>query len=142
MVSERLVDGAERRRGQSLGADDDQRFAGMRQPLEIMLLSLREHMQKPVVSGAAIGDVTVAPRGHTWAVAPSPFNTVKFELGVILVGAALLVLAHGRIAISPLGRWLILPAYGLLGMGWLVVRTRRILRNLQAAAQRQSDGPQ
>ncbi len=81
----------------------------------------------------------------TFTVAPSPFNSVKFELGVILlVGLLLLLLlAHGRMIDAPRLQLLLLVAYGLIGMVWLLVRTRWILLRQQTAAARHShDEPQ
>ena len=72
--------------------------------------------------------------GRTFTVAPSPFNSVKFELGVILLVGLLLLLAHGRVIGSPRLQLLLLVTYGIIGMAWLIVRTRRILRRQQAAA--------
>jgi UPF0716 family protein affecting phage T7 exclusion len=78
----------------------------------------------------------------TFTVAPSPFNSVKFELGVILLVGLLLLLAHGRVIGSPRLQLLLLAAYGIIGMGWLIVRTRRILLEQQAATRHSHDEPQ
>ena len=86
-------------------------------------------MEKSLVSAAAEG-TTLASRAKTFTVAPSPFNTVKFELGVILLLGILLVLVHGRITSSTKLQFLLLSAYGLLGMVWIVIRTRRIMMKL------------
>jgi len=88
--------------------------------------------------------ITLPPRDKTFTVAPSPFNSIKFELGVILlVGLLLLLLlAHGRLIGSPRLQFLLLAAYGISGMVWLIVRTRRILLRQQAAARQLPDGPQ
>lgn len=61
-----------------------------------------------------------------FTVPPSPFNAVKFELGVILVVGMLLLLIQWRIN-HVLVQFLLLLSYGLLGMGWIMFRTRRIL---------------
>ena len=64
-----------------------------------------------------------------FGVGPSPLNVVKLDLALIAsVGLLLLVVVHG------LGGALwtqigILFAYGLTGMVWLVVRTRKVLRS-------------
>jgi hypothetical protein len=86
-------------------------------------------MEKPRVSAATAG-TTLPSRAKTFTVAPSPFNTVKFELGVILILGTLLVLVHGRITSSPRLQFLLLSAYGILGMVWIVLRTRRIMMKL------------
>ena len=81
----------------------------------------------------------------TFTVAPSPFNSVKFELGVILlVGLLLLLLllAHDRLISSQRLQLLLLVAYGIIGMAWLIVRTRRILLRQQAVGRQLPDEPQ
>ena len=87
---------------------------------------------------------TLSSRARTFTVAPSPFNSVKFELGVILlVGLLLLLLlAHGWVIGSPRLQLLLLVAYGIIGMAWLIVRTRRILHRQQAAARPDHDESQ
>ena len=85
---------------------------------------------------------TLPPHTKTFTVAPSPFNSIKFELGVILL-VGLLLLAHGRVIGSAGLQLLLLAAYGIIGMAWLIVRTRRILLRQQTAAARHShDEPQ
>ena len=63
-----------------------------------------------------------------FGVAPSPFNGVKLELGLILVLAIVVWLAADIITPEKSSQLLILFVYGLLAMGWLVLRTRRVLR--------------
>ena len=86
--------------------------------------------------------ITLPPRDKTFTVAPSPFNSVKFELGVILFAGLLLLLAHGRFIDSPRLQLVLLIAYGISGMAWLIVRTRRILLRQQAIARQLPDEPQ
>jgi hypothetical protein len=74
-------------------------------------------------TGPAAGD-------KGFGVAASPLNSVKFELGVILCVGALLWLAVDSIT-ADLGRQLlILVAYGMAGMVWLIYRTRRVMARL------------
>jgi len=62
-----------------------------------------------------------------FGVAASPFNRVKLELGVIFALGLLLWLAADSITASLAEQLLLLGGYGLLGMLWLVWRTRRLL---------------
>ncbi len=62
------------------------------------------------------------------SVAPSPLNGVKFELGVILLVGVILLLVVGRLVADAGTQLLLLAGYGVLGMVWLIVRTRRVLR--------------
>lgn len=74
--------------------------------------------------------------GQGFAVAPSPFNEVKLDLGIILSVGVLLLLVQGRIMDSLFGQFLVLGGYALLGMGWMLIRTRRILSRLSSEQQR------
>ncbi len=98
-------------------------------------------MEKSLVSAAA-EETTLASRAKTFTVAPSPFNTVKFDLGIILIIGCLLLLAHGRITSSPLLQFLLLLGYGIMSMAWIVFRTRRIRVQVQSARRPTSDAPQ
>ncbi len=71
---------------------------------------------------------SVTRRRTGFGVRPSPFNQVKFDLAVILLGAAMLLLVHVRVAVDEASRIGLLFGYGVLGMVWLVLRTRRVLR--------------
>ena len=62
-----------------------------------------------------------------FGVKASPFNGVKLELGIILALGALLWLAADSITANLDAQLLLLAAFGLLGMVWLIVRTRRVL---------------
>jgi len=72
--------------------------------------------------------LTTSRQGFT--VAPSPFNNVKFELGVVLVLGALLLLVQGKLSDNFLVQSLLLGGYGLASMGWIVFRTRQVLCRL------------
>ncbi len=65
--------------------------------------------------------------GKGMTVAPSPLNEVKLELGIILAVGALLLLAQGRVVDSLPLQFLLLTSYGLIGLIWIVVRTRRVM---------------
>jgi hypothetical protein len=78
-----------------------------------------------------VGAETQRRRG--FSVAPSPLNAVKFDLGVILVLGIFLLLVHAKLVSGVGAQLLLLVAYGLASMVWLVVRTRRVLRAARAA---------
>ncbi len=82
--------------------------------------------------GQDIKSVTRMQRIFT--VAASPLNTVKFEFGVILSLGALVWLLHGWVASGVVFQFVALTGYGLVGMLWVVLRARRILRNVSASA--------
>ncbi|MFO1372552.1 MAG: hypothetical protein U1F42_09220 [Candidatus Competibacteraceae bacterium] len=76
-------------------------------------------------------------------VAPSPLNEVKLDLGIILAVGLLLLLVQGRVVDSLLLQLLLLLSYGLLGMLWVMVRTRKILAKFTSDREQQRlDGPQ
>lgn len=70
--------------------------------------------------------VSVSHQKSGFTVPPSPLNAVKFELGVILVVGLLLLLIQWRLD-DLLVQFLLLSGYGLLSMGWIMFRTRRVL---------------
>jgi hypothetical protein len=74
-------------------------------------------------------------------VAPSPLNEVKLELAIILVVGVLLLLAQGRIVDSLFVQLLVLVSYGVLGMLWIIVRARQVLRQIARDQEPHPDGP-
>ena len=66
-------------------------------------------------------------RKHTSVIA-SPLNEVKFELGVVLVLAVVLLVIIP--AIEPDSTWqlMYLFGFGLISMFWLIYRVRRVVR--------------
>ncbi len=74
-------------------------------------------------------DNSTARKGIT--VAPSPFNEIKLDLGVILVIGLLLLLVQERIVDGLLPQLVLLLSYGLAGMVWLVVRTFQVVARLK-----------
>lgn len=81
--------------------------------------------------------------GRGVTVAPSPLNEIKLDLGIILVvGFLLLLLLQGRILDGLSLQLLLLASYGLLGMIWIVVRTRRILNGIAREREQHLDGSQ
>lgn len=63
-----------------------------------------------------------------FAVAASPFNLIKLELGIILAVGVLCAIAVGLLFTSTLVQLGLLALYGLAAMGWLIVRTRQVLK--------------
>ena len=58
----------------------------------------------------------------------SPFNGVKMGLVIFLLGAVPLWWAVDHLLRSPLAQLAVAGGYGLAGMAWVMLRTRRILR--------------
>ena len=73
-------------------------------------------------------DIVTVRKG--FAVAPSPLNEVKLDLGVILVVGLVLLLVQGRALDSLLLQLLLLLSYGVLGMIWIIVRARRVVAKM------------
>ena len=76
-----------------------------------------------------------APR-KGFGVTASPFNGIKLELGICAFLGALLWLGADSITADEGAQLLMLLAYGLLSMGWLVLRTRAILRRCESPQSR------
>ncbi len=74
-----------------------------------------------------------------FGVAPSPFNGVKLELGIVLVLGAVLWLGANFIIASLGGQLLMLAVYGIASTLWLMFRTCRVLR--QCVEQGKTGGP-
>lgn len=72
---------------------------------------------------------SVPPR-KGFAVAASPLNEVKLDLGVILVVGLVLLLVQGRALDSLPLQLLLLLSYGVLGMIWIIVRARRVVAKM------------
>ena len=69
-------------------------------------------------------------RGKGLSVSPSPLNTVKFDLAVVLCLGLLLWLIQGPLGIGTVAQIVILAGYGIAGMAWIMLRTYRVLRTL------------
>ncbi len=80
------------------------------------------------------------PGGKGMTVAPSPFNEVKLDLGIILAVGCLLLLVQGRLLDSLLLQLLALVSYGGIGLIWIIVRTRQIMAKLTDHPERRADG--
>ncbi len=84
-------------------------------------------MPKQIETGRSI-----TRKGRSITVAPSPFNKVKFELGVVLVLLPLIWLVVGRLIADSLVQFAVLFGLGSVAAVWLVLRTRATLRKLEA----------
>ena len=80
--------------------------------------------------------------GKGMAVAPSPLNEVKLDLAIILVVGGLLLLVQGRLLDSLLAQLLVLASYGVLGMLWILIRTRKVLQRSTRGQEPRPNGPQ
>lgn len=79
--------------------------------------------------------------GKGMTVAPSPLNEVKLDLAIILVVGMLLLLVQGRLMDGLPAQLLVLASYGVAGMLWIVVRTRKVLRRIVRDRESRPDGP-
>ncbi len=75
---------------------------------------------------------SITRKGRGITVAPSPFNKVKFELGVVLVLLPLVWLVVGRLITDSLLQFAMLFGLGSVAAAWLLLRTRATLRRLEA----------
>ncbi len=75
-------------------------------------------------------------------VAPSPFNRVKFELGVVLVLLPLLWLVVERVVDGWLAQLVVLLLAASAAALWLVLRTRSVVRQVELEQRRQDGGAQ
>lgn len=73
-------------------------------------------------------------------VAPSPFNAVKYELGVLLILAIPVGLLIIKLVAGDGRQLLYLLAYGALAALWLVFRVRRVLA-CELGSQKGQHGP-
>jgi len=82
-------------------------------------------------------DSVTARKGFT--VAPSPLNEVKLDLGIILVVGIVLLLLQGKVLDSLPLQLLLLSSYGVLGMIWIIVRTRRTIAKITHECEQRPD---
>ncbi len=64
----------------------------------------------------------------------SPFNGVKFDLGIILILAVFVLIIVSAAEPNFLAQFLYLAAYGIASMAWLVVKIRKVNYSLEHAA--------
>ena len=70
-------------------------------------------------------------KSNTFGVAPSPFNGIKLELGIVIVVAALLLIGVDSITQDRLIQIGVLFLAGASAMVWIIWRTRRIIKRLK-----------
>ncbi len=81
---------------------------------------------------------SITRKRRSITVAASPFNQVKFELGVVLVMLPLVWLVVGRLVASPVLQFAVLFGVASFAAGWLVMRTRNILKKLEKGRHREA----
>ncbi len=74
---------------------------------------------------------SITRKRRTVTVAPSPFNGIKFELGIILLLLPLIWVVVERLVADTLLEFALLLAAASLASAWLVWRTRTVLRRLE-----------
>ena len=116
------------RRRNAAVADDHHRLAVVGQGFEMAFLRVGQSLHTENRNMAKESGSVTGAKGMT--VAPSPLNEVKLDLGIILTVGVLLLLVQGRLVGSVWVQLLVLASYGLLGMLWIVLRTRRIMARL------------
>ncbi|MDQ7075954.1 MAG: hypothetical protein Q9O24_12610 [Gammaproteobacteria bacterium] len=87
---------------------------------------MEKKRESPQASGAS-----VAQRGAGMTVEASPFNGVKLELGIILALLLMLWLVHDFWLHESVSQLLLLFVGGLLGMGWLIWRTQKVIKRME-----------
>ena len=66
---------------------------------------------------------------------------IKLDLAIILVVGGLLLLVQGRLLDSLLAQLLVLASYGVLGMLWILIRTRKVLQRSTRGQEPRPNGP-
>jgi len=85
------------------------------------------------------GDASLSRRRKVFTVQASPFNAIKLDLALILIVGFVVLVVHERLVEDQFGQLLIVAGYGLAAMLWIVMRTRRVLKNLDKAVSSGSD---
>jgi len=67
-------------------------------------------------------------KNKSFSVAPSPFNSIKLELAIVMVVGGLMLAAVDSITQDLILQISILLIAGLLGMAWIIWRTRKQLK--------------
>jgi hypothetical protein len=71
---------------------------------------------------------SVPVKSRHFAVAASPFNLVKLELGILLVVAVVWAVLVSTFVEAAGTQLLLFVTYGIVAMGWLIGRTSRVLQ--------------
>ena len=61
----------------------------------------------------------------------SPFNAVKLDLAIIIIAGMLLFMIIGTFTAAIGVQLLILFIYGMLSLGWLIYKTRRVIQGIE-----------
>ena len=69
---------------------------------------------------------SIPQKARRLTVAPSPYNAIKFELGVILLLTPVCWLLVDRLVRGAGARLLLLALFGVTAALWLVLRARRV----------------
>ncbi len=85
------------------------------------------------------GDASLSRRRKVFTVKASPFNAIKLDLALILIVGIVVLAVHERLVEHQLGQLLVVIGYGLAAMLWVVMRTRRVLKNLGQSVSSGSD---
>lgn len=76
------------------------------------------------------GDASLSRRRKVFTVKASPFNAIKLDLALILIVGIVVLVVHERLVENQLGQLLIVACYGIAAMLWIVIRTRRVVKNI------------
>jgi hypothetical protein len=91
-------------------------------------------MNKPDKKSLVSEQEASVARSREFRVGASPFNTVKFDLGVLLVIGVLVWLLIDRMSEDLVIQLMVLAGYGLASMLWIIFHTRRILHQITKAS--------
>jgi len=67
-------------------------------------------------------------------VSASPFNAVKLELAIVLVGGVLVWMMQESWLSHPLSQIMILLSYGIIAMLWISWRTRNVQKRMYSSS--------
>lgn len=96
---------------------------------ELLLFACQGHVESPSMNEK---ERSILPqRANGFTVVASPFNSVKLELGIILVAAVVLALVVDRMASEVLTQMFVLGGLGVIAALWLFWRTRTISRRVR-----------
>ena len=79
---------------------------------------------------------SIIPENKTgFTVEASPFNQIKLELGAILIIGVALLLIIDFIVPSKASQLGVLGFFGLTAMGWIIIRVKKTMKNLNNQAE-------
>lgn len=79
------------------------------------------------------GDASLSRQRKGFTVQASPFNAIKLDLALILIVGAVLLIVHDHLVVNQLGQLGLLAGYGIVAMCWVVIKTRRVEKQLAEA---------